>query len=178
MNLSSSEKLERCFEPRADRRAMIPAPAFHESPIDRLLSRLERVKATGPGRWSARCPGPLHQRGDRNPSLSVSIGDDDCVLVKCFAGCDVENIVGAVGLTVSDLFPPKPVAHAGPVPAHRRPKITDRDLLLILRKEAYTIAQAGEELSVGRPLSPPDLDRLRTAVRRLGRVLVEANRHG
>jgi len=33
------------------------APAFHESPIDRLPSRLERVKATGPGRPPAPASG-------------------------------------------------------------------------------------------------------------------------
>lgn len=177
MNLSSSEELEQCFEPRADRRAMIPAPAFHGSPIDRLLERLERVKATGPGRWSARCPGPLHQRGDRNPSLSVAIGDDGRALVRCFSGCEVSAIVAAIGLELSDLFPPRPVAHAKLTPAHQRPKISDRDLLAVIRREVCIVAQAGEEL-LGGPLALPDMDRLRTAVRRLFGVLSEAGRHG
>lgn len=153
------------------------APHLSESPIDRLLSRLERVKATGPGRWSASCPGPLHNHGDRSPSLSIATGDDDRVLLKCFSGCDVSAIVGAVSLELSDLFPPRPVTHAGPVPAHRRPKISDRDLLAIIRREVSIIAQAGEELLTG-PLSLPDLDRLRNAVQRLFGVLAEAGRHG
>ena len=153
------------------------APIFRESPIDRLLSRLDRVKATGPGRWSASCPGPLHKHGDRSPSLSIATGDDDRVLLKCFSGCDVSAIVSAVGLELSDLFPPRPVTHAGPVPAHRRPKISDRDLLAIIRREVCIVAQAGEELLIG-PLAVPDLDRLRSAVRRLFGVLTEAGRHG
>ena len=152
------------------------APTFHESPIDRLLSRLERVKATGPGKWSASCPGPLHNHGDRSPSLSIATGDDGRALLRCFTGCEVSAIVAAIGLELSDLFPPRPITHAGPIPGHQRPKISDRDLLEIIRREVSIIAQAAEELLIG-PLSLPDLERLRTAVRRLFGVLVEA-RHG
>ena len=154
-----------------------PTSSIIESPVDRLLERLERVKVTGPGRWSASCPGPLHNNGDRNPSLSISIGDDARALVRCFAGCEVSTIVAAIGLELSDLFPPRPITHTGPIPAHRRPKISDRDLLEIIRREVSIIATAGEELLAG-PLAPPDLERLRTAVRRLFGVLCEAGRHG
>ena len=153
------------------------APNIIESPVDRLLERLERVKATGPGRCSASCPGPLHNRGDRNPSLSIATGDDGRALVRCFSGCEVSAIVAAIGLELSDLFPQRPVTHVGPTPAHRRPKISDRDLLSIIRREACVIAQAGEELLAG-PLALPDLERLHTAVRRLFGVLCEAGRHG
>ena len=156
---------------------MTAAPSIIESPVDRLLERLERVKVTGPGRWSASCPGPLHHRGDRNPSLSVTLADDGRALIRCFVGCEVSAIVAAIGLELSDLFPLRPAAHAGPIPAHKRPKISDRDLLAIIRREVCIVAQAGEELLAG-PLAPPDLERLRAAVRRLFGVLSEANRHG
>lgn len=138
-----------------------------------LLSRLEKVRQTKPGHWSARCP--AHE--DRNPSLAIAIGDDDRILLHCKAGCSVDSIVVAIGLEMSDLFPPRPSAHAGPIPAHRRPKVSDRDLIAIVKREVCIIAQAGEELLVGR-LSPPDMDRLRTAVRRLFAVLAEVGRHG
>lgn len=52
--------------------------------------------------WMARCPVPSHQ--DRHPSLSISTGDDDRVLLTCFGGCALEEIVRAVGLSVRDLF--------------------------------------------------------------------------
>ncbi len=156
---------------------MTAAPSIIESPVDRLLERLERVKVTGPGRWSASCPGPLHHRGDRNPSLSVSIGDDGCALLRCFCGCETSAIVQALGMEMSDLFPPRPAAHAGPIPAHKRPKISDRDLLAVIRREVSIVAQAGEELLTG-PLAAPDMERLRTAVRRLFGALCEAGRHG
>ena len=147
-----------------------------ESPIDRLLSRLDRVKATGPGKWSASCPGPLHNHGDRSPSLSIATGDDGRALLRCFTGCEVSAIVAAIGLELSDLFPPRLATHAGPIPGYQRPKISDRDLLEVIRREVSIIATAGEELIAG-PLLLPDLERLRVAVRRLFGVLREV-RHG
>lgn len=152
------------------------APTFHQAPIDKLLGRLERVKATGPGKWSASCPGPLHNHGDRSPSLSIATGDDGRALLRCFTGCEVSAIVAAIGLELSDLFPPRLITHAGSIPGHQRPKISDRDLLEVIRREVSIIAQAGEELLTG-PLSLPDLERLRTATRRLFSTLREV-RHG
>jgi putative DNA primase/helicase len=70
-----------------------------DNPVKRVLSRLEDVKQRS-GYHVAKCPA----HDDREPSLSVSEGDDGKVLLKCHAGCDVEEIVGAMGLHMSDLF--------------------------------------------------------------------------
>jgi hypothetical protein len=75
---------------------------------DLLLSRLERVRRAGRG-WSARCP--AHQ--DRSASLSVAVADDGRILVHCFALCPVADVLGAVGLQMSDLFPRR-LADASP----------------------------------------------------------------
>lgn len=64
-----------------------------------LLGRLKKVRETATG-WSACCP--AHK--DRDPSLSVSTGDNGRVLVNCHAGCSPKAIVEAVGLTEADLF--------------------------------------------------------------------------
>lgn len=78
--------------------------AVVSSAVSRVLERLEQVRRVGKG-WQARCP--AHE--DRKPSLSVDQGQDGCVLLKCHAGCSVEAVVKAMGLRLSDLFPP-PVA--------------------------------------------------------------------
>ena len=70
-------------------------------PIEILLSKLEKVSGRH-GQYTARCPS--HE--DRSPSLSIAEGDDGSVLVHCFAGCDVHQVVSSVGLELSDLFPP------------------------------------------------------------------------
>jgi hypothetical protein len=67
--------------------------------VGELLDRLDRVKRAGDG-WQARCP--AHE--DRTPSLSIREGDDGRVLLKCHAGCSVEAIVDALGISISDLF--------------------------------------------------------------------------
>ncbi|MHB1952450.1 MAG: hypothetical protein ACYCOU_01780 [Sulfobacillus sp.] len=54
-------------------------------------------------RWMCRCPRPLHRHGDRNRSLSVWESEDGWVRLKCFAGCDRDDILAALGLKVRDL---------------------------------------------------------------------------
>jgi hypothetical protein len=73
--------------------------------LDVILRALEsrdcRPKPCRSG-WRAKCPS--HQ--DHQPSLSVSVGDSGAILLRCFAGCGVEEICAALGISVSDLFPP------------------------------------------------------------------------
>ena len=74
------------------------------TPTERILSALADrncdPKRNGKG-WSARCP--VHD--DRNPSLSISEGDDGRALVKCHAKCSVDSVCKAIGLEVRDLMP-------------------------------------------------------------------------
>jgi hypothetical protein len=74
-------------------------------PVDKILERAEGVYETGSG-WLVRCPLQDHgqSRGDRNPSVSVTEGDDGRALVNCQAGCETGEIVAAWGLKMSDLF--------------------------------------------------------------------------
>jgi len=68
-------------------------------PVELVLQRLGDYEKRN-GDWKAICPA----HDDRNPSLSVSQGDDERVVIKCFAGCTPEAIVDAVGLRMADLF--------------------------------------------------------------------------
>ena len=63
-----------------------------------LLNKLHGIKGNGDG-WTAKCPN--HQ--DRENSLSIHEKNGK-VLVTCFAGCAVKDVVESVGLTLSDLF--------------------------------------------------------------------------
>lgn len=69
-------------------------------PIDIVLERLDEARPCGTG-WRACCPA----HGDTNPSLSISEGADGRVLMHCFAGCSIEDVVYALGLEMRDLFP-------------------------------------------------------------------------
>tara|TARA_Y100000588_G_scaffold330297_1_gene367105 strand:- start:424 stop:864 length:441 start_codon:yes stop_codon:yes gene_type:complete len=68
--------------------------------LELIISKLEKVSGSH-GRYKARCPA----HNDRGPSLSVAEGDDGRILIHCFAGCDVHQVVSAVGLQLTDLFP-------------------------------------------------------------------------
>ncbi|MBA3754480.1 MAG: hypothetical protein H0X01_10180 [Nitrospira sp.] len=65
---------------------------------EELLARLDGVRRGARG-WIARCPG----HDDRHPSLAINEGHSG-VLVKCWAGCTLIEIAGALGLAASDFF--------------------------------------------------------------------------
>jgi hypothetical protein len=88
------------------------------SAVDKVLAALERVKPAGRGKWKARCPA----HDDRNPSLSISEGDNGAALIHCFAGCEPAAIVGAIGLELADLMPPKESNSRGSGPDPFSPK--------------------------------------------------------
>lgn len=72
--------------------------------IDQLLTRLEKVRRTGDGKWLACCPA----HNDKSPSLAIKQTDDGKILIHCFAGCEVEAIVSSIDLTLADLMPDNP----------------------------------------------------------------------
>ena len=63
-----------------------------------FIGKLESVRPSGKGQ-SARCPA----HDDAQSSLSVSPGRDR-ILIKCFAGCTVDSICGALNINLADLF--------------------------------------------------------------------------
>lgn len=69
--------------------------------INEILSKLENVKANENG-YIACCP--IHE--DKTPSLSIS-EQEGKILIHCHAGCDTEEIIQELGLTMGDLFTEK-----------------------------------------------------------------------
>ena len=72
------------------------------SPFETVCARVKGAKPNGRG-VVARCPAHT----DEHRSLSIHEADDGKVLLKCHAGCTADDIVGAIGLTLADLFPRK-----------------------------------------------------------------------
>lgn len=67
---------------------------------DHVLSKLKNVKEMNGG-WQALCPA----HDDRNPSLSVSLGNNGAVVLHCHAGCECQDVLKALELTFADLSP-------------------------------------------------------------------------
>lgn len=131
--------------------------------VERFLSHVSKLKRTGTGSWIACCP--AHE--DRSPSMTVRETDDGRVLIHCHAGCSVENILGAVGMTFSDLYPERERdPFALPNKAERVP-FNPRDVLEAVSTESLIVAIAGAQLATGEPLKEIDRERLTIAVARL-----------
>lgn len=124
-----------------------------------LLSRLEGVRQTAPGRWVAKCP--AHE--DRSPSLSIRETGDGRTLLQCFAGCDAGAVVSSVGLALRDLFP------RGSVSAARggRPPVPAADILELLREQALLVAIVASDLAKGAQLTDERKSKLIDAAGRI-----------
>lgn len=70
------------------------------SKLDNFVSRLHKVRKNGKD-YVACCP--AHE--DKSPSLTIAEKEDGRILVHCFAGCAVHDVVSAVGLELKDLMP-------------------------------------------------------------------------
>lgn len=139
--------------------------------IDVLLSRLSKVKG-GKNSWTACCP--AHE--DRSPSLSIRLLDDGRILMHCFANCPVQAIVGAVGMDLSDLFPPDEKRQFYPdaiKPA--KPAFYATDLMRVIHFEATILQIMAFDMSEGKTIKEADRQRARLAYERITEAMRYAN---
>lgn len=134
-----------------------------------LLSRLDGVKQTGAGRWTARCPAHVDQRA----SLSLRELEDGKILVHCFALCGFDAIIAAANVDVADLFPPPSTMRTKFSP--KIPKIPAMEILLAIAHEALVVSCAAVHIADGTPLNGQDHDRLILASRRIGAAVEVAH---
>lgn len=134
--------------------------------VDTLLQRLTKVKG-GKGRWTACCPS--HE--DRSPSLAIRETEDGRILLKCFGGCSVQEIVGSIGMDIGELFPPDDKL------SHHKLKVKNAfyatDLLRVIEFESVLVSVAASNIANGVKLTDNDRSRLRQAQERI----IEAARH-
>jgi len=132
------------------------------SKMNALLARLERVRGKN-GRWVASCP----HHADKSPSLALSEKDDGRILIHCFAGCSVQEVLGAIGMEFGDLFPD--------VEGHHHPKVKPRfhpaDLLKIISFEATIVSICANDMARGKKITQTDTERLRVAYQRITEAL-------
>jgi hypothetical protein len=134
------------------------------TPVDNLLQKLEKVKGRN-GSWTARCPA----HDDKGPSLAIKAAEDGRVLLHCFAGCDVHSVVGAVGLDIGDLFPPKDFPVEGK-PAIK-PAFYASDLMRIIGFEALVVQIVAFDIANNKPISEETRERMLTAYQRIDEAM-------
>jgi hypothetical protein len=122
-----------------------------------FIGKLEGVQSTTRG-VMAKCPA----HDDGSPSLSVAEHDGK-ILLHCFAGCALDDICAALGLSPRDLFADAPTTRGQrqtPRPARvNRGKLAFRFELaaLDLKLRAERIVNAGKNLHVA-ALADAELD--------------------
>lgn len=132
-----------------------------------ILSRLQNVRKRSADQWSARCP--AHE--DKGPSLSIRGLDNGRILLHCFAGCNVADVVAAVGLELDSLFPPRPRDYK--IRHERKPRlVTSQQALEICAIESLTLYMIAADIARGQS---PNLDRLALATARIQAVTDGAN---
>jgi hypothetical protein len=124
----------------------------------KILDRLQRVRQSGEGRWIACCPA----HDDKTPSLSVRETPDGRILLNDFGGCEVDDVLAALGLSFGDLFD-KPLAHHLP-PVRRG--FSARELIELTSHEAQVAALLAADART-RPLTDVETERLAQAADRL-----------
>lgn len=134
--------------------------------IDTLLSRLQKVRGRAPS-WTARCP--AHE--DASPSLSIR-EDGGKIVMHCFGGCDIHSIVSAVGMDMTDLFPPKPDDYGT---KHKRVRMFPGDLLRVIEREALIVSLCAFDMAKGKTLDEETRGRLTTAYQRITTAVEAAN---
>lgn len=137
--------------------------------VEEVLNRLTKVKKSGKDKWMACCP--AHE--DSSPSLAIK-ESDGTILLHCFAGCGVDDICGAIGIELVELFPPtdkrewenqeKPVKF-GAV------RFTAIDALRCLAGEGSVLLLLACDMAEGKVLGQDDQDRLTTALGRLSAAM-------
>ena len=125
-----------------------------------LLSRLDKVRKTGANTWRSLCPSHANTR---SLTLSIRDGDDGRTLVKCHAGCSIDEVLGAVGLTINDLFERRLAYNHSSM---RRP-FPALDVLKCVASEATVVATAACNVRAGISLSDDDHERLLVAHERI-----------
>ncbi|MFZ6691847.1 CHC2 zinc finger domain-containing protein [Undibacterium sp. SXout20W] len=138
--------------------------------IETLLQALDKVKKTGVDKWQACCPA----HDDKSPSLVIRELEDGRVILHCFALCSAVEILDAIGLDFSALYPPKPTNHHYPLIKKRW---NSSDVLNGLAFEILVAYNCSTVMASGEYLSEIDHARLLLCASRLqaGLRILNAN---
>ncbi len=133
--------------------------------INNFLSKFDKVKPTGNGKYLACCPA----HPDKSPSLGIKQTDDGKLLLHCFGGCSITDIVSAVGLELSDLMPENPSYQKGTKP----PRFNKYELFDRLAFEAVILSLGIRHLLNGDVLQYEDRERVELAEQTINNIVKE-----
>lgn len=139
--------------------------------VDNLLNKLNKVKRTANNTWLACCPA----HDDRSPSLSITDNGDGKIMLKCFAGCETIDVLGAIGLDWEDVMPPKQPLEKIQTMQPQKHKLYATDALRVLKIESQIIVMAAFDIQKGRAINEAEMSRIKLAMERIKTVTEAAN---
>jgi len=137
-----------------------------------ILGRLEGVQGRSP-QWRAICPS--HPSRHRSRTLAVAEKSDGRVLVRCHAGCSIDEVLGALGLEIDALYPPRTDQHL--VRPVRKPWRAS-EVVAALRGELMVAFVALAAVRAGTPVNDIDQERAGVAMDRIAHFLNELEHAG
>jgi len=140
------------------------------TPVENLISRLDKVKGRN-GSWTARCPA----HSDNGPSLAVRENEDGRILLHCFAGCETANVLGAIGMDMTDLFPPDNKRREVTSKPSMKPAFFASDLMRIIHFEALIVQIVAYDIAHGKLPTEETRERMLTAYQRIDEAVRYAN---
>ena len=128
--------------------------------INNMLSKLNKVRKSGKD-YMACCPA----HDDQSPSLSISETADGKILLHCFAGCDVAEVLSAMGVEMADLFPEPLKAEYG---KKRKRVYFDKDTVFkIIEKDLLVFVLVANDLMNGYPINMDDRNQIAVSRQRI-----------
>jgi DNA primase len=134
--------------------------------IENLLSRLQKVKATGRDRWLCSCP----SHNDKSPSMHIKLDDFGKILINCKAGCDTYSILQSIGLDWQDIMPEKATHHRQK--PHKQVIYASEALALLQFEARLVLASAFKMRS--KALTSDELGRLDESMQTINKVASQA----
>lgn len=134
--------------------------------IENLLSRLDKVNKLGHNKWKSLCP--VHS--EKTPSLAIK-DDNGTILIHCFGcGAGGVEIIKAIGMEVTDLFPPSDNFDASQ-PAEKRQFYDAATVLESLAFEALVLHVISNDMIKNGSITDDERDRLAQASCRINAAL-------
>lgn len=137
--------------------------------LEIILSKLSKVRKSSNNSFMACCPA----HDDNSPSLSIKDAGDGKLLLNCLAGCEIEDILGELGMEWADIMPPNQPKEHFVKPMKQRVYATDA--LRAIRFEAQIVRLAAFDLYQGIKPNEADMKRLELAMERINTASEIAN---
>tara|TARA_R110000787_G_scaffold93444_6_gene195717 strand:- start:1064 stop:1477 length:414 start_codon:yes stop_codon:yes gene_type:complete len=123
-----------------------------------ILARFSKVYKSGDDEYQCLCP----SHDDRNASLGLKFKEDKMIL-NCFAGCSMQDILDAIGLSWGDVMPDsKPNEYK-----HEKMRFNPYAVIKASKQDILFIAVCSAHVAAGNALEKNDREKLFQITERL-----------